>query len=113
MTNFLNQQCVPCKGDVPPLTEAQISEFLRETPNWEVIMVEGIPHLQRSFTFEDFAEALAFTNTVGELAETEGHHPLIELTWGKVTIEWWTHSIKGLHMNDFIMAAKTSNAYQN
>ncbi len=113
MTDLLKQQCVPCKGDEPPLTEAQISEFLRETPNWEVVKFEGIPHLKRSFEFKDFAEALAFTNTVGELAETEGHHPLIELTWGKVTIEWWTHSIKGLHMNDFIMAAKTSNAYQN
>ncbi len=112
MTDLLKQKCVPCKGDEPPLTKTQISEFLRETPNWEVVKVEGIPHLKRSFEFKDFAEALAFTNTVGELAETEGHHPLIELTWGKVTIEWWTHSIKGLHRNDFIMAAKASNAYQ-
>jgi 4a-hydroxytetrahydrobiopterin dehydratase len=72
-----------------------------------VVTKDGIKRLERSFKFNDFAEALAFTNQVGELAEKQGHHPDILTEWGKVTISWWTHAIKGLHKNDFIMAAKT------
>jgi 4a-hydroxytetrahydrobiopterin dehydratase len=68
---------------------------------------KGIKRLERTFKFKDFAQALAFTNKVGELAESEGHHPAILTEWGKVTVAWWTHKIKGLHQNDFAMAAKT------
>jgi len=72
-----------------------------------VVEKDGIKRLERSFDFEDFVGALAFTNNVGELAEREGHHPDILTEWGRVTVSWWTHKIGGLHKNDFIMAAKT------
>lgn len=68
---------------------------------------DGISHLERTFRFKNFAQALAFTNRVGELAESEGHHPQLLTEWGKVKVSWWTHIIRGLHQNDFIMAAKT------
>jgi 4a-hydroxytetrahydrobiopterin dehydratase len=70
---------------------------------------DGIKRLERSFLFDDFAQALAFTNKVGQIAEEEGHHPDILTEWGRVTVSWWTHKIGGLHKNDFIMAAKTDN----
>ena len=77
----------------------------------EIVEQGGVRRLQREFDFKNFPEALAFTNRVGELAEEEGHHPLLKTEWGKVTVQWWTHAIGGLHRNDFIMAAKTSDAY--
>ena len=73
----------------------------------------GILQLERVFTFSDFAQALAFTNKVGALAEEAGHHPAILTEWGKVTVTWWTHKIGGLHRNDFIMAARTDHAAQH
>jgi 4a-hydroxytetrahydrobiopterin dehydratase len=94
------------------MTDEEIDEFKQEVPDWRVVKVDDVPHLKRSFDFDDFAEALEFTNIVGNMAEEQGHHPVIELTWGKVTVEWWTHNIQGLHKNDFIMAAKTSEAYE-
>ena len=76
-------------------------------PEWDVIEMEGVKRLQRQFKVKDFAQALAFTDQVGALAEAEDHHPAILTEWGRVTVTWWTHKIKGLHRNDFIMAAKT------
>ena len=112
MTDLTKEQCVPCESDIPPMTKDEIQEMKKEVPEWEVIKVEDIPHLKRNFKFDDFAEALEFTNIIGEIAEEQGHHPVIELTWGRVTIEWWTHNINGLHNNDFVMAAKSSEAYR-
>jgi 4a-hydroxytetrahydrobiopterin dehydratase len=112
MKDLTQEKCIPCESDVPPMTDEEIEVFKQEVPDWRVVEVDGIPHLKRSFDFDDFAEALEFTNVVGEIAEKEGHHPVIGLTWGKVTVEWWTHNIQGLHKNDFIMAAKTSEAYK-
>jgi 4a-hydroxytetrahydrobiopterin dehydratase len=102
-----SDKCVPCRGGVPTLTNEEIDLYYRQLQSWSVIEMSGIKRLQKSFKFNDFAEALAFTNKVGEIAEKEGHHPDILTEWGKVTISWWTHKIKGLHKNDFIMAAKT------
>jgi len=68
---------------------------------------DGIKRLERVFRFEDFAEAMAFTEKVAGIAESEGHHPALLTEWGRVTVTWWTHKIRGLHKNDFIMAAKT------
>jgi 4a-hydroxytetrahydrobiopterin dehydratase len=99
--------CVPCRGGVPPLTDAEIAALQPEAPQWQVIAPDGIARLERRFTFPDFATALAFTNRVGAIAEAEGHHPALLTEWGQVTVTWWTHKIKGLHRNDFIMAAKT------
>jgi 4a-hydroxytetrahydrobiopterin dehydratase len=109
MSDLKEQACVPCRGGEPPLTEAEIAALKPELPDWEVIEVDGIQRLQRLFKFKNFAQALEFTNRVGELAEMEDHHPAILTEWGKVTVTWWTHKIKGLHKNDFIMAAKTDS----
>jgi 4a-hydroxytetrahydrobiopterin dehydratase len=100
-------KCVPCRGGMPALTNAEIDRYYRQLQSWSVVERDGIKRLERSFQFKDFAEALAFTNRVGGIAEKEGHHPDILTEWGKVTVTWWTHKIKGLHKNDFIMAAKT------
>jgi 4a-hydroxytetrahydrobiopterin dehydratase len=96
---------------VPPLSRAEIAEFNTQVLEWRILEQEGIQHLQRVFTFKDFAQALAFTNKVGQLAEANDHHPAILTEWGRVTVTWWTHKVKGLHRNDFIMAAKTDQLY--
>jgi 4a-hydroxytetrahydrobiopterin dehydratase len=96
---------------MPPLSRAEIAEFNTQVPEWRILEQEGIQHLQRVFTFKDFAQALAFTNKVGQLAEANDHHPAILTEWGRVTVTWWTHKVKGLHRNDFIMAAKTDQLY--
>jgi 4a-hydroxytetrahydrobiopterin dehydratase len=89
------------------VTEEEIARFRPQIPEWEMVERNGIPRLERSFPFEDFAGALAFTNRVGALAESMGHHPAILTEWGKVTVTWWTHKIEGLHRNDFISAHRT------
>jgi len=97
------KQCVPCRGDVPPLNRAQAEAYLKEVPGWSL---PDDTRIQRRFKFKNFVEALAFVNRVGELAEREGHHPDIGFGWGYCEVTLYTHKIKGLHENDFIMAAK-------
>jgi 4a-hydroxytetrahydrobiopterin dehydratase len=99
--------CVACRRDAPTVTDAEIAELRPQIPAWELVELDGIRRLRRVFAFDDFARALAFTNEVGELAEREGHHPALLTEWGRTTVSWWTHKIKGLHHNDFVMAAKT------
>jgi 4a-hydroxytetrahydrobiopterin dehydratase len=111
MDTLSQMKCVACRADSPRVTEAEIAEFQRQVPEWQLLERSGIPRLERVYPFKNFVEALAFTNRVGELAETEGHHPAILTEWGKVTVTWWTHKIKGLHRNDFIMAARTDQLY--
>ncbi len=101
------ERCVACRRDSPRVTEAEIAEFRREVPDWRLLERDGIAQLERVFRSPSFAEALVFTNRVGALAEEEGHHPALLTEWGRVTVTWWTHKIRGLHRNDFIMAAKT------
>jgi 4a-hydroxytetrahydrobiopterin dehydratase len=95
--------CVPCRGGVPPLMPQEIAPLSTQVPSWEVA---DNHHLQCDFTFANFREALDFTNAVGELAENQGHHPDLHLSWGKVGIEIWTHKIDGLTESDFVLAAK-------
>ena len=104
---LVGMHCVACRKGEPIATDQEIIEYRQQVPTWEVVEVYGIKRLRRTVTFADFAEALAFTNRVGELAEAEGHHPALLTEWGKVTASWWTHKIGGLHRNDFIMAART------
>ena len=111
MAELRTFHCVPCRGGDPPLTADEIAGLAPQTPEWQVIEEENIPRLERTFKFKNFAQALAFTNRVGEIAEAEGHHPALLTEWGKVTVRWWTHKIKGLHRNDFIMAARTDELY--
>jgi len=106
------EKCIPCRGGIPPLTESEIRALLPQIPTWEVAERNGIPLLQSQFKFRNFSDALTFTNKVAALAEAEDHHPRIVTEWGRVTVQWWTHVIKGLHRNDFIMAAKTDEAFE-
>ncbi len=107
MTELAETHCEACRADAPRVTDAEIEALSPQIPDWEMIEVDGIKRLTRQFTFSNFREALAFTNKVGELAEEANHHPAILTEWGKVTVTWWTHKIRGLHKNDFIMAART------
>ena len=108
----LNQmKCVACRRGEPTVKEAELAEYNPQVPAWRIIKVDGIDRLERVFSFPNFVDALAFTNKVGELAESEGHHPALLTEWGKVTVTWWTHKIGGLHRNDFIMAARTDQLY--
>ncbi len=106
-------RCIPCEGGVAPADDAEIAEYLAQIQGWQVLEVDGVKRLTKSFLFRNFAHALAFTNRVGEQAEKEGHHPALLTEWGKVTATWWTHSIGGLHKNDFIMAARTDEVFQD
>ena len=106
MAGLTEATCVPCRGGVPTLTDAEIAALQPQVPDWKVAEVGGVPRIQREFTFPDFRTAMAFAVRVGELAEREGHHPDIHLSWGKLRVETWTHKISGLHQNDFILAAK-------
>src|SRR5215467_5992224 len=111
MEELTNLKCTACRGGDPTLTDAQIADFHPQVPAWQVVERDGIKRLERAFKFDNFVHALAFTNKIGELAEEEGHHPALLTEWGKVTVSWWTHKIGGLHRNDFIMAARSDQAY--
>ncbi len=101
------ERCVACRRDSPRVTEAEVADLRRQIPDWQLVERDGIARLERTFHVPTFADALTFTNRVGALAEEEGHHPALLTEWGRVTVTWWTHKIRGLHRNDFIMAAKT------
>jgi len=106
MSILTNEKCTACRRDSPRVTEEEISVFKPLVPEWKLVEREGIQRLERVFPFANFAEALAFTNRVGAVAEEEGHHPAILTEWGRVTVTLWTHKIRALHRNDFIMASK-------
>jgi 4a-hydroxytetrahydrobiopterin dehydratase len=106
-------QCVPCRGDVPAVTEQEMQTLLPSISDWRVEVHDNMERLERRFRFKDFAMALAFTNGVGKMAEEEDHHPELTTGWGYVSVRWWTHKIGGLHQNDFIMAARTDKLYND
>jgi 4a-hydroxytetrahydrobiopterin dehydratase len=103
MTELASKTCVPCRGDVPPLSGAELRDLSRQVPGWEVVDEH---HLKREFRFKNFREALDFVNRVGELAEEQTHHPDIDFGWGRATVKIFTHKINGLTESDFILAAK-------
>jgi 4a-hydroxytetrahydrobiopterin dehydratase len=109
MSGLAKKHCVPCRGDVPPLKgEALRAVAARLGGGWKVVDEH---HLEKSYAFDDFRQALDFTNRVGEIAEAEGHHPDVHLGWGRVTLTIWTHKIDGLTESDFILAAKADEAF--
>ena len=108
--NLSEKHCVPCRGGVPALKGEELERLKQELPTWQV--VDG-HHLLKTFTFPDFKTALAFVNRAGEVAEEEGHHPDLLLSWGKVEVKTWTHKIDGLTESDFILAAKIDKLHQN
>lgn len=103
MADLASKTCVPCRGGIPALKGQELASLKAQVPGWEVLNEH---HLHKTYTFPDFKQALAFTNKVGDVAEQQGHHPDILLTWGKVEITIWTHKIDGLTESDFILAAK-------
>ena len=107
MNNLAQLKCIACRGGDPALTDAEIADLQPHVPQWQLVTQDNILRLQRVFKLKDYAQALEFTNKIAAIAEAEDHHPLIILEWGRVTVQWWTHVVKGLHKNDFIMAAKT------
>ena len=111
MNDLVNEHCVRLRKDSRKVTAAELREFLPRIPEWKIVQRKRVKQLQRVFKFKDFAQALAFTNEVGKIAEAEDHHPALLTEWGRVTVNWWAHIIKGLHRNDFIMAAKTDEIY--
>ena len=104
---LVREKCVACRRDSPTVTDEEIAELHPLVAEWELSREQGVPRLARTFKTGDFARAIAFAVGVGDAAEEEGHHPRITVEWGRVNVAWWTHKIKGLHRNDFIMAAKT------
>jgi 4a-hydroxytetrahydrobiopterin dehydratase len=108
--SLAEKHCVPCRGGVPPLSGEALETLKAQLPDWQV--VDG-HHLARTFTFPDFKTALEFVNRAGAIAEEEGHHPDLLLTWGKVEVKIWTHKVDGLTESDFILAAKIGRLYQH
>ncbi|MCX6025400.1 MAG: 4a-hydroxytetrahydrobiopterin dehydratase [Chloroflexi bacterium] len=113
MSELTQRMCVPCRGSEPPLDEREIAELGGETPGWNVIDGEGVKRLERVFKVRNFVEALEFTRRIGDLAVSQGHPPALLTEYGKVTVTWWTHKIHGLHKNDFIMSARTTDLYDS
>lgn len=107
MSQLSREACEACRVGAPTVTEEEMTSFGAEVPEWRIVERDGIMKLERTFTFKDFVQALDFTNRVGELAEQADHHPAILTEYGKVTVTWWSHKIKGLHRNDYILAART------
>ena len=110
---LLNSHCEACRIDAPKVGDDEARSLHKQIPEWQRLSVDGIDQLQRQYSFNNFIDAIAFTNKVGDIAEAEGHHPALLTEWGKVTVSWWSDKIKGLHRNDFIMAAKTDQLYNN
>ena len=107
MTELYQMECEACRAGAPQVTEQELNELMPQIPDWTPIVQNNILRLEREFKFKNFRQALAFTHQVGELAEQHGHHPAILTEWGKVTVTWWSHKIRGLHKTDLILAAKT------
>jgi 4a-hydroxytetrahydrobiopterin dehydratase len=103
--DLTKKRCVPCEGGVPPLTEAEEDRYIKNVSSWTLIR-EGNHKITRDFKFSDFKKAMVFVNKVADLAENEGHHPDICISYNKVTLQLLTHAVAGLTENDFIMAAK-------
>ncbi len=107
MGELKEMKCEACQRGAPQVTAEESRTLHTQIPDWALVERDGVQRLERAFDFPDFGDALTFTNAVGALAEEEGHHPALLTEWGSVTVTWWTHKIRGLHQNDFIMAAKT------
>ena len=111
MAKLASESCEACRIDAPKLSDAEITDLLNDIDAWDLI-TEPVKQLKKEFNFPDYQSSLAFVNTIAAMADQEDHHPLMTLEWGKVTILWWSHKIKGLHKNDFICASKTESLYK-
>lgn len=111
MPQLADEHCVTLTKQTRRVDQPELGKLLAALPDWRVVQIDGIDRLERQFKFGDFARALQFTNDVGAAAEQEDHHPAILTEWGRVTVSWWTHTVRGLHHNDFVMAAQTDRLY--
>ena len=111
MTDLSEQNCEACRADAPLVSEDELLRLMPAIADWQVVVVDDVMQLTREFSFKNCAPAMAVSNRVGDLAEAENHHPAILTEWGKVTITWWSHKIRGLHKNDLILAARTDQVY--
>ena len=112
MASLVAETCEVCRAGAPSMTTQEIKVLQPQIPEWKVLERDGILQLERFYACRNFTQSLAFTNEIAALAEEVGHHPAILTEWAGVTVSWWTHKIKGLHRNDFIMAAKTDALYE-
>jgi len=112
MRALKDEECKALHKGVQPANDLEINDLIKFIPEWKIIEIDGVRRLEHTYKFKNFLQALAFTNQVGEIAEEQDHHPMILTEWGKVTVSWWTHVVKGLHRNDFIMAAKCDAIYK-
>jgi 4a-hydroxytetrahydrobiopterin dehydratase len=112
MEDLAQMHCSAITGSTPRLAESEVQRLAKELPEgWRMFEKDGEARLEKTYKFENFDQALAFTNRVAQAAIHEDHHPALLTEWGKVTVTWWTHKIKGLHLNDFIMASQTERLY--
>jgi len=107
VSDLAGRPCEACRAGAPQVTQQQLDELMAQLPEWRIIEVDGVKRLTRTFSCENFLDAMAFAECISEVAEQEHHHPSLLVEWGKLTVTWWTHKIKGLHENDFILAART------
>jgi 4a-hydroxytetrahydrobiopterin dehydratase len=113
MNDLAQMNCVSVEKGASLLPVDEIERLHQQTPEWQIVSDGDKQRLKRSFKFKNFAEALAFTNQVGKISEQQNHHPALLTEWGRVTVSWWTHTVHGLHLNDFIMAAKTNTLFRD
>ncbi len=113
MNDLAGMHCSQISASSRSLTDQEIGEYQAKIPDWEIYTKDGELRLEKVFQFKDFVQAVDFTNQVAKIANQEDHHPAILTEWGKVTVTWWTHRIHGLHLNDFIMSAKTDELYKS
>ncbi len=109
MTELASYECEPCKEGAPKATDEETTQWLSTLNNWTLVNEDNVAQLLKVYAFDDFLQAMAFANQLGQLSEQYQHHPSILVEWGRVTVRWWTHKIQGLHRNDFVMAAKTDD----
>ena len=112
MNDLATSSCEACRIDAPIVSDDEASLLIKEIEGWDLIN-EDVKKLKKEFSFSNYSESVNFSNKVADMADQEDHHPQIILEWGKVTVIWWSHKIKGLHKNDFICAAKTNNISKN
>ena len=112
MNDLAASSCEACRIDAPRVSDDEASLLIKEIEGWDVID-DGVKKLKKEFSFSNYSDSVDFSNKVADMAEQEDHHPQIILEWGKVTVIWWSHKIKGLHKNDFICAAKTNKLSKN
>jgi 4a-hydroxytetrahydrobiopterin dehydratase len=104
-----NESCEACHADAPRVQDEEVDSLLAAIPEWELVTIRNVPRLKRVIRVEGWEAAVALTNRIADIASQQDHHPSILTEWGKVTVQWWTHSIGGLHRNDFVMAAKVND----